>query len=153
MPSTLGLWGARSGARSPSESEWLRPDALEFDAAGLTLPRDVLARAGLDHDQDLLVELTGEGLRLTSDRLRKVYVEVTSVCNLACATCIRNAWEEPLGHMPVERFQRLLKGLPEPEPGKAPVTLSLSGFGEPLAHPTFSTWSGWRASAVSGLRL
>ncbi len=40
--------------------------------------------------------------------------------------------------MPVERFVRLLRGLPQPVPGARPVTLSLSGYGEPLAHPQFS---------------
>jgi MoaA/NifB/PqqE/SkfB family radical SAM enzyme len=42
-----------------------------------------------------------------------------------------------MGHMPVERFARLLEGLPEPRPRVPPVTLSLSGYGEPLAHPRF----------------
>lgn len=137
MPSTTGLWGARPGSPSRGESIWLRPEALEFDARGLTLGRDVLVRARLDQDEEVLVELTGDGLRLKSDRLRKIYVEVTSVCNLACATCIRNAWSEPLGHMPVERFLRLVQGLPVTQPGAEAITLSLSGFGEPLAHPHF----------------
>jgi MoaA/NifB/PqqE/SkfB family radical SAM enzyme len=95
----------------------------------------------LDQDEDLLVELTGSGLRLTADRLRKVYVEVTSECNLACATCIRHAWDEPSGRMPIERYMRLLDGLPERRPGVEPVTLSLSGFGEPLAHPRFADFA------------
>jgi MoaA/NifB/PqqE/SkfB family radical SAM enzyme len=38
--------------------------------------------------------------------------------------------------MPVERFARLLEGLPQPRVG-AQITLSLSGYGEPLAHPRF----------------
>ena len=36
-----------------------------------------------------------------SDTLRKVYVEPTNACNLACATCVRHAWDEPEGSMAI----------------------------------------------------
>jgi MoaA/NifB/PqqE/SkfB family radical SAM enzyme len=149
MPSTVGLRDAHAAIQS--EHEWLRADALAFGAEGLTIPPDVLARAGLDQGEDLLAEIRPEGLRLTADRLRKVYVEVTSLCNLACATCIRNAWDETLGHMPVERFARILEGLPPPRPGAIPLTLSLSGFGEPLAHLHFLDFVG--LAREQGLRV
>jgi MoaA/NifB/PqqE/SkfB family radical SAM enzyme len=123
--------------RSGGESVWLHSEVAEPDAQGLALTHDILARAGLAQAEGVLVEVTGGGLRLTADRLRKVYIEVTSVCNLACATCVRNAWDEAPGHMPIERFARLIEGLPEPEPGVGTITVSLSGFGEPLAHPRF----------------
>ena len=110
-----------------------RAGRLALDQSdGLSLPRDLLARAGLQPGEEVICETGPEGLCLRSGALRKAYAEITSACNLACATCIRNAWEEPVGHMPVERFRRLLDGLPE-----HPVTLSLAGFGEPLVHPHF----------------
>jgi len=109
----------------------------------------VVGASGLTADDDLVCETGPDGIRLTADRLRKVYVEVTSVCNLACATCIRRAWREPLVHMSVAQFQRLIQGLPRAAAQVAsvrhdsaaaasqPITLSLSGFGEPLVHPDF----------------
>jgi MoaA/NifB/PqqE/SkfB family radical SAM enzyme len=152
---TNPLRGAHSlraaSAAAPGEREWLRVEAPAFGADGLALPPDVLARAGLTPEDDLLVDITAAGLRLTADQLRKVYVEVTSVCNLACATCIRNAWDEPLGHMPVERFERLLAGLPRPRTGASPLTLSLSGFGEPLAPPDWLRLVG--LAREQGLRV
>lgn len=39
------------------------------------------------------------------DRLRKVYVEPTNACNLACATCVRHAWDEPEGFMEWAAFE------------------------------------------------
>lgn len=135
MPSTVGL---RDASVAPAEEPgWLPANTFAPGAAGLLLPPNLLVRAGLHEGDDLLAEVTPQGLRLTADRLRKVYVEVTSACNLACATCIRNAWDEPSGHMPVERFVRLLHGLPPARVGLTPTALSLSGFGEPLTHPRF----------------
>ena len=106
--------------------------------------------------------------------LRKVYVEITSRCNLSCATCIRQVWDEPLGHMPIERYQRMLAGLADPEPRASgpgnigvwgskrltppparprsdAVTLSFGGFGEPLAHPDFLEMV--RLAREQGLRV
>lgn len=131
MPSTVGLGQAtREIATSQRFTASLAPGA----AGGLVLPADLLARAGLDLADDVVCEVGPAGLRLASDTLRKVYVEITSACNLSCATCIRQAWDEPPDHMPLARFRRLLDGLPQ-----HPVTLSLSGFGEPLVHPDILT--------------
>lgn len=110
MPSTIGL--RHSGTLAGNEEIWLPAGALHAESGELTLSPEWLARAGLTADDDLICETGPDGLRLTADRLRKVYVEVTSVCNLACATCIRRVWREPLGHMPVAQFQRLIQGLP-----------------------------------------
>jgi hypothetical protein len=38
-------------------------------------------------------------LRPSPDHLARVYVEVTTGCNLSCRTCVRNSWDEPLGHL------------------------------------------------------
>jgi MoaA/NifB/PqqE/SkfB family radical SAM enzyme len=109
------------------------------DAKDLVIPADVLARAGLQPGDDLVVEAASDGLRVASDALRKVYVEITSHCNLDCPMCVRHGWQEPLGHMPVERFERLLEGLPDAT--RQRVTLAFGGFGETLVH------AGWRRLA------
>ena len=137
MPSTVGLGQAiRAAAAGQRLAAHLAPN----EAGELVLPADLLAQAGLDLADDVFCEVGPAGLRLTSDALRKVYVEITSACNLACATCSRQTWAEPLGHMPLARYMQLLDGLPAgtQSPGR-PVTLSLSGFGEPLVHPEFLT--------------
>jgi tungsten cofactor oxidoreducase radical SAM maturase len=64
--------------------------------------------------------------------LRKLYVEPTTACNLACRTCIRNVWQDPQAHMEIETFERLV------EQTRALPNLTrvvLSGLGEPLTHP------------------
>ena len=159
MPSTTGL-GHAARARG-RRTDYLPAEGLRRTEIGdLVVPAAMLARSGLDASVDWLVESGSDGLRLAPDVLRKVYVEITSLCNLSCATCIRQVWDEPLGHMPIERYQRLLAGLAGSEPrasgpentgvwgskrltspparlrGDA-LTLSLGGFGEPLAHPDF----------------
>ena len=158
MPSTIGLGHAQALGR---RTDYLPSEGLRRTEIGdLVVPAEMLARSGLDASVDWLVESGPDGLRLAPDVLRKVYVEITSQCNLSCATCIRQVWDEPLGHMPIERYQRMLAGLADPEPcasgsgntgvwgskrltpppprprGDA-VTLSFGGYGEPLAHPDF----------------
>ena len=141
MPSTVGLGQTSQEARvSPHFTGHLAPN----EVGALVLPVALLAQAGLDAENDLIYEAGPAGLHLRADRLRKVYVEITSACNLTCATCIRQAWDEPLGHMPLARYSRLLDGLPGAEEQRSggvshPITLSLSGFGEPLVHPEFLT--------------
>jgi len=64
--------------------------------------------------------------------LNRLYIEPTSRCNLACRTCIRNTWEEPMGDMDQETFDRVagqLRRFPHLE------TVMFGGFGEPTAHP------------------
>jgi MoaA/NifB/PqqE/SkfB family radical SAM enzyme len=101
----------------------------------LEVPSTVLREAGIEPRDDLKVEATRDGVLITADSLKKVYVESTTHCNLDCPMCVRHGWREPLGHMPVERFTRLLQGLPRRRSGG--VTLAFGGSGEPLAHPAW----------------
>jgi MoaA/NifB/PqqE/SkfB family radical SAM enzyme len=71
-------------------------------------------------------------LRWPVNHLAKLYVEPTSRCNLACRTCVRNVWDEPLGAMGDETFARIINGLQSFHPAPA---VFFGGFGEPLAHP------------------
>jgi MoaA/NifB/PqqE/SkfB family radical SAM enzyme len=69
--------------------------------------------------------------------LTKIYIEPTVACNLDCITCFRNAWDQPMGRMSDETFERLLAGLrklsPLPE-------VYFGGIGEPLFHPKTIEW-------------
>ena len=61
----------------------------------------------------------------------KVYVEPTNACNLACATCVRHAWDEPEGFMEWATFEAVVDGL------ESGGTVAFMGLGEPLLHPRF----------------
>jgi MoaA/NifB/PqqE/SkfB family radical SAM enzyme len=105
------------------------------DADGrLVLPVEVASRLGLIPGTSMAIDLEPDSVRVRRpvEQLAKVYVEPTNRCNLACRTCIRNAWEEPLGDMSEKTFGRVLQGLQAFDPMP---TVFFGGFGEPLAHP------------------
>ena len=72
---------------------------------------------------------------------RKVYLEPTNACNLACTTCIRHAWDEPEGSMDWATFEAVVDGLTAARhrgpAGEAPPAVAFMGLGEPLLHPRF----------------
>jgi MoaA/NifB/PqqE/SkfB family radical SAM enzyme len=68
------------------------------------------------------------------DALTKLYVEVTTACNLDCVMCVRRVWNEPLGTMRTAQFARLMAQVADLP---APPTIHLSGYGEPMVHPDF----------------
>jgi MoaA/NifB/PqqE/SkfB family radical SAM enzyme len=80
--------------------------------------------------------------------LAKLYIELTTVCNLDCQMCVRRAWNEPIGSMPLDTFSSLLDQLRQFSP---PPTLHLSGYGEPMAHPHFLEMV--RQAKTAGLRV
>jgi MoaA/NifB/PqqE/SkfB family radical SAM enzyme len=100
----------------------------------LALPAEVSERLGLCPGASIALDREPDGLRLRRplEHLAKVYVEPTSRCNLNCRTCMRRAWEGPLGDMSQVTFDRLLAGLAAFDPLP---TVFFGGFGEPLAHP------------------
>jgi len=102
----------------------------------LIIRADIAARAGIGPDDDVTIEADADGVRIVRDALRKVYVETTSHCNLDCAMCVRHGWRDPLGHMPLERFERLVDGLLPLQTPEA-ITLTFGGFGESLVHPVW----------------
>jgi MoaA/NifB/PqqE/SkfB family radical SAM enzyme len=103
----------------------------------LTLPREVQQENGLEPGSVLSLRVTPEGilLRPPLSQLRKVYIEPTSCCNLACRTCMRNSWVEPMGYMTLRTFEQIMSGIAYTR-GK--VTCFFGGFGEPLMHPAIS---------------
>ncbi len=66
------------------------------------------------------------------DGPRKLHVEVTTRCNLACGMCLRNAWDEVAGDMAAETLRVLVEQFAALPSAQA---VQFSGFGEPLAHP------------------
>ncbi len=100
----------------------------------LSLPVELSARLGWQPGSRVAYLLLPDGLRLlrSTDLLARVYLEPTNLCNLDCATCMRNVWDEPLGWMQPDTFQHVLDGLraftPIPQ-------VFFGGYGEPLAHP------------------
>ena len=127
----------------------INPSTLwaEVDDLGrLVVPPDVAAQYGLQPRARLRLEMNGNAIRLHRPvtHLTQVYLEPTNRCNITCRTCIRNNWDEPLGHMAEPTFQRLLDELS----GLSPVpALFFGGLGEPLFHPHTVEWVA-RAHAV-----
>jgi bifunctional DNA-binding transcriptional regulator/antitoxin component of YhaV-PrlF toxin-antitoxin module len=81
----------------------------------VVLPEDLRRRYGLEAGKELLVTATEMGITLFPLRpdIRKVYIEVTTRCNLACRTCVRNIWGEPLADMTDATFGRVLESMRE----------------------------------------
>ena len=69
-----------------------------------------------------------------NDSLTKLYVEITTACNLDCTMCVRRVWNEPIGDMPLATFSSLMEQLRQLA---SPPTIHLGGYGEPTVHPDF----------------
>lgn len=107
----------------------------EFDEAGrLIVPAEIMRNYGFGPGAKIRMDTRPNGLnvRRPATHLAKVYIEPTNRCNLQCVTCIRNSWDEPLGDMGPDTFQRIIEGLRGFSP--APAIL-FGGLGEPLSHP------------------
>jgi MoaA/NifB/PqqE/SkfB family radical SAM enzyme len=110
----------------------------EVDGQGrLVLPPEVAKAFGLKPGIKVQVEHGTNEFHVLRpiSQLAKVYLEVTSDCNLGCSTCVRNAWNEILGSMTAKTFKRVLAGLAEISPRPR---VFFGGFGEPLSHPMIS---------------
>ena len=71
---------------------------------------------------------------LLVDQLTKLYVELTTICNLDCQMCVRRSWQERLGAMPVTTFAQLMDQLGH---YSEPPIIHFGGYGEPMQHPHF----------------
>jgi MoaA/NifB/PqqE/SkfB family radical SAM enzyme len=107
----------------------------EIDTQGrLILPQEIVTQLGLKPGDTVAVSqgTNSISLRRPVTCLKKVYIEPTTQCNLACRTCIRNIWHEPMGHMSMATFHHIIEGL---RSLPSPPTVVFGGFGEPLFHP------------------
>lgn len=125
----------RARPRDPSPDRAAPRRHLTVGTRGhLTLPADLVKKLGATAEARLEIR-EKEGrleIRPNIHSLSHLYIEPTSRCNLACRTCIRNTWKEPLGDMTWALFQRLvsqLRAFPHLE------SVMFAGFGEPTAHP------------------
>lgn len=67
------------------------------------------------------------------DKLKKLYIEPSSVCNLNCKMCFRNGWiDEKQEFMTGEMWKKVLCSLSQLEETE---TVMFAGMGEPLTHP------------------
>lgn len=100
----------------------------------IRLPSQLRRRCGLEPGDELLLEETEAGLTLhpLQPNARKLYLEITTRCNLQCCTCVRNVWAEPTQDMGKATFERVLAGLRD-MPNLREVVFG--GYGEPFAHP------------------
>lgn len=64
------------------------------------------------------------------DQLKRIYLEPSSRCNLSCAMCFRQTWQDEIfADMTMPVFIRCLEGLPD-----SVESLVFGGMGEPLVH-------------------
>jgi MoaA/NifB/PqqE/SkfB family radical SAM enzyme len=100
----------------------------------LVLPAEVARNFGLAPGAEVqFVEVTnGLHLHRPITSLAKIYIEPTNLCNLTCRTCVRNAWNEPLGRMSDFVFNRVIESVRNLS---SPPTIFFGGLGEPLFHP------------------
>lgn len=126
---------AAPAAPSSKKAEWATVD----EQGRLVLPAAMAAGLGLVPGARLRVEQGVNSLRLHRpvNHLAKIYVEPTDACNLACVTCFRNAWDEPMGRMSEATWAAILAGLRQLDP---PPTVYFGGIGEPLVHRRTSEW-------------
>ncbi|MHB9092643.1 MAG: radical SAM protein, partial [Chloroflexota bacterium] len=104
------------------------------DGDGVRLDREWLRSSGLDGEECLVVDHTDGGLLLLPARpdAKRLYLEPTNRCNLACAACMRHSWDDAPGDMSDEVFAAIVAQLPSLPRLE---TAHLAGFGEPLTHP------------------
>lgn len=113
-----------------------RDEDLGRLAAGgiIEAPERMLAGRGLLPGTPLVIERTDDGVLLLPvlPDAKRIYVEPTTRCNLACTTCIRHSWDEKPVDLDYALFAGLvaqLRSFPNLE------SAHFAGFGEPLLHP------------------
>ena len=83
--------------------------------------------------RSVVLDLDDSRVVIPSDRrLQKVYLELSSRCNLDCPMCFRESWTEPQGDMDWELFLCLVSNL---EHFPHLKTVHFLGMGEPFCHP------------------
>jgi MoaA/NifB/PqqE/SkfB family radical SAM enzyme len=112
----------------------------EVDEQGrLILPPDVAQQYGLKPGSKVRLDEGHNFVRMHRPvtHLTKVYIEPTVACNLDCITCFRNAWQQTIGRMAEQTFERFFAGLQALSPMPS---VYFGGIGEPLFHPKTISW-------------
>lgn len=111
------------------------PSTIQISPDGkLDLPEDIKKQLGFSVKGLVRIDVNANEVTISRsiNHLNQVYIEPTNACNLTCSTCMRNVWDEPLGFLSKETFERILEGLRAFSP--IPKVF-FGGFGEPLFHP------------------
>ncbi|MEW6367485.1 MAG: AbrB/MazE/SpoVT family DNA-binding domain-containing protein [Acidobacteriota bacterium] len=85
---------------APESQAARRPVEIRVDENGhLVLPETIAGKLGLAPGASVHIVDGGGRFEILPNihALARVYIEPTTRCNLACQTCIRNTWGEPLG--------------------------------------------------------
>ena len=83
------------------------------------------------------------------DKLKKLYIEPTSKCNLNCKMCFRNTWiDEELENMTMEIFNNAINTMPSNVD-----KIFFGGMGEPLFHPNIIEMVKIASSKVKEVEL
>ncbi|MFZ6019812.1 MAG: hypothetical protein ACOYXO_09390, partial [Chloroflexota bacterium] len=88
---------------------------IKLDQQGnLKFPAQFLQRRNLSAPLEFwLFEREGEPILLPRlPNLRKLYIEVTTGCNLQCRFCMRNIWDDPIALMTQDIFDAVAARLP-----------------------------------------
>jgi MoaA/NifB/PqqE/SkfB family radical SAM enzyme len=125
-----GEWSQAAGRRAAVKDI----HELRVENGALIVPPELEKKLGLSPGARLEIVFNGGRAEVLPNihSLNRLYIEPTSRCNIACRTCIRNTWDEPMGDMDEQTFERLagqLRRFPHLE------SVMFGGFGEPTAHP------------------
>lgn len=87
------------------------PQVVTAKDGSIKLPQELLRRWRIPQDTEWWLDRREASLILLPrlPDLRKLYVEPTTVCNLECRTCIRNAWQDPQAHMEMQTFRQIME--------------------------------------------
>ena len=109
------------------------------DEGRLVIPADVVSRYGLNPGAKVRLDEGTNYVRMHRPitHLTKIYIEPTVACNLDCITCFRNCWDQPIGKMSDETFEKVFEGMKELDPKPS---VYFGGIGEPLFHPKTVEW-------------
>src|SRR6056297_2692763 len=110
---------------------------LKLEDHTFELPQIIKEKLGLESETEVMIRFNQEGIYIerVDPRLRKIYIEPTSNCNLNCKTCVRHYWKEEMGFMDLEDYKKLVKEL---QIFKGLEKISFWGIGEPLFHPNIA---------------
>ena len=99
----------------------------------IILPDEIKKKLGLKEGSEIKIMVSEGRIEVLPNihSLAKVYIEPTSLCNLACQTCVRNTWNESLGDMKIKTFNKIIEQLKEFTDVQS---VMFGGFGEPTFH-------------------
>lgn len=122
------------------------------DDGTVTISPELARSYGLTPGATARAEAHGNTLviRRPPSHLNRVYIELTSECNLDCTTCMRNVWDQKLGNMSRDTFERILEDIAAFDD---PPEVFFGGFGEPFAHPQALSWIVEAAGVARSVEL